>query len=197
MAGRILPETVIPDGGTASMAGNEMRVAEPEFAFRMQRICRRDRRPTRCERFSMRSARFIRRSRFRIRGLPISSAPERRKSSRTMPARICSCSVRRPRRTGARSISSRRSRLSRCAGKQFIGHGKNVLGDPRIGIDVARQRTAPARRDAESRRGGDNGHLPSAAANSVRRFVRGRFRLDRQGLGQVQVDCSTSFRAGA
>src|SRR6476619_4846299 len=33
MAGRILAETVIPDGGTASMAGNEMRVAEPEFAF--------------------------------------------------------------------------------------------------------------------------------------------------------------------
>jgi 2-keto-4-pentenoate hydratase len=35
MAGRILPDTVIADGGTASMAGNEMRVAEPEFAFRM------------------------------------------------------------------------------------------------------------------------------------------------------------------
>ena len=35
MAGRILPDTLIPDGGTASMAGNEMRVAEPEFAFRM------------------------------------------------------------------------------------------------------------------------------------------------------------------
>ncbi|HEX3860232.1 MAG TPA: hypothetical protein VHY35_00895, partial [Stellaceae bacterium] len=35
MAGRILAETVIPDGGTASMAGNEMRVGEPEFAFRM------------------------------------------------------------------------------------------------------------------------------------------------------------------
>ena len=35
MAGRILPETVIADGGTAAMAGNEMRVAEPEFAFRM------------------------------------------------------------------------------------------------------------------------------------------------------------------
>src|SRR5471032_2506798 len=35
MAGRILSETVIPDGGTASMAGNEMRVGEPEFAFRM------------------------------------------------------------------------------------------------------------------------------------------------------------------
>ncbi len=36
MAGRILPETVIRDGAAASMAGNEMRVAEPEFAFRMR-----------------------------------------------------------------------------------------------------------------------------------------------------------------
>ena len=37
MAGRIQPETVVADGGTAPMAGNEMRVAEPEFAFRMGR----------------------------------------------------------------------------------------------------------------------------------------------------------------
>jgi 2-keto-4-pentenoate hydratase len=36
MAGRILQETLIEDGGTAPMAGNEMRVAEPEFAFRMR-----------------------------------------------------------------------------------------------------------------------------------------------------------------
>ena len=36
MAGRILQETLIDDGGTAPMAGNEMRVAEPEFAFRMR-----------------------------------------------------------------------------------------------------------------------------------------------------------------
>jgi 2-keto-4-pentenoate hydratase len=35
MAGRILSETVIADGGAAPMAGNDMRVAEPEFAFRM------------------------------------------------------------------------------------------------------------------------------------------------------------------
>src|SRR6201986_2382274 len=35
MAGRILAETVIADGGTAAMAGNEMRVGEPEFCFRM------------------------------------------------------------------------------------------------------------------------------------------------------------------
>ncbi len=37
MAGRILPETVIRDGGTASIKGNEMRVGEPEFAFRLGR----------------------------------------------------------------------------------------------------------------------------------------------------------------
>lgn len=37
MAGRILTETLIENGGTAPMAGNEMRVAEPEFAFRMAR----------------------------------------------------------------------------------------------------------------------------------------------------------------
>lgn len=36
VAGRILSGTVIADGGTASMAGNRMRVAEAEFAFRMQ-----------------------------------------------------------------------------------------------------------------------------------------------------------------
>ena len=37
MAGRILAEMVIADGGRASMTGNEMRVGEPEFAFRMAR----------------------------------------------------------------------------------------------------------------------------------------------------------------
>jgi 2-keto-4-pentenoate hydratase len=36
-AGRIFAERVIADGGTASMAGNEMRVGEPEFAFRIGR----------------------------------------------------------------------------------------------------------------------------------------------------------------
>ena len=36
-AGRIFSERVIADGGTAPMAGNEMAVGEPEFAFRMGR----------------------------------------------------------------------------------------------------------------------------------------------------------------
>src|SRR3569623_986139 len=37
LAGRISRDTVIPDGGAASMRGNEMRVGEPEFCFRMGR----------------------------------------------------------------------------------------------------------------------------------------------------------------
>jgi len=37
LAGRILAETVIDNGGTASMKGNKMRVVEAEFAFRFVR----------------------------------------------------------------------------------------------------------------------------------------------------------------
>ena len=37
LAGRIMSSTVIADGGTASMKGNAMRVGEPEFCFRMGR----------------------------------------------------------------------------------------------------------------------------------------------------------------
>jgi hypothetical protein len=114
MAGRILPETVIPNGGTASMAGNEMRVAEPEFAFRMAADLPPRSSPYSVQEVLAAAARFIRRTKFRIRGLSISSALERRKSSRTMPAHICSCSARRPRRTAARLISSRRNRSLRC-----------------------------------------------------------------------------------
>ncbi len=37
LAGRILAERVIPDGGTIDLTGNQMRVLEGEFAFRMAR----------------------------------------------------------------------------------------------------------------------------------------------------------------
>jgi 2-keto-4-pentenoate hydratase len=37
LAGRIFADKVIADGGTASMKGNEMRVGEAEFAFRLAR----------------------------------------------------------------------------------------------------------------------------------------------------------------
>ena len=115
MAGRILAETVIPDGGTASMAGNEMRVTEPEFAFRMRVDL-----PARTTPYTMQQVldavdTLHRPSRFRIRGLPISSAPVPPRSLPTTPARICSCWDRRRARNGGRWIWSRKGPFSVCA----------------------------------------------------------------------------------
>lgn len=115
MAGRILSETVLPDGATASMAGNEMRVAEPEFAFRMATDL-----PPRSSPYSVQQtldavATLHPAIEIPIRGSRISSARVLRKSSRTMPVRICSFSARPPPRIGARSIWSRRNRSLRCA----------------------------------------------------------------------------------
>ena len=105
MAGRILAETVIADGGTASMAGNDMRVAEPEFAFRMGVDL-----PARAAPYTVQEVldavdTLHPAIEIPIRALRTSSVPAPRRSSPTMPARICSCSgLPRP-RTGARWIS--------------------------------------------------------------------------------------------
>ena len=116
MAGRILAETVISDGGTASMAGNEMRVAEPEFAFRMRVDLSARPTPYTVQQVldavdTLHPAIEI----LRIRGLPTSSAPAPRRSLRITPARICSCWDRRQALTGVRWTSSRSGRSSRCA----------------------------------------------------------------------------------
>lgn len=63
MAGRILKETVLPDGGTAPMAGNDMRVAEPEFAFRMRADLPPRRVFVHCERGARRSRHIASRDR--------------------------------------------------------------------------------------------------------------------------------------
>ena len=88
-------------------------------------------RPARC---STRSTRCIRRSRFRIRALPISSAPARRRSSPTMPARICSCWAL-PTTANWRAMDLVEERpVITLRGQHFVGHGKNVLGDPRVAL---------------------------------------------------------------
>ena len=135
MAGRILDETLIADGGTASMAGNEMRVAEPEFCFRMARDL-----PPRPTPYSV--AEVLRRrrhlasrdrdSRFAL--CRFRQAPARRSSSPTMPARICSCWAH---ATGAdwraRDLVEERPVIT-LRGQTYVGHGKNVLGDPRVAL---------------------------------------------------------------
>ena len=134
MAGRILAETVIADGGTASMAGNAMAVAEPEFAFRMRVDL-----PARSTPYSVqqvldavdtlhpgdRDSRFAL-CRFRRRRR---SAADRRQCLRA--------SVRaRARHDGglAGDRSGRGAPVITMRGERFVGHGRNVLGDPRAAL---------------------------------------------------------------
>ena len=135
MAGRILSETVIADGGTASMAGNEMRVAEPEFAFRMAGgFAAAIVALLPCKRFSMRSARFIRRSRFdNSRFADFVSAGAAQIIADNACAHLFVLGA--PTTSNWRALDLVEEKpVITLHGKTFTGHGKNVLGDPRIAL---------------------------------------------------------------
>src|SRR3954453_4543523 len=134
MAGRILAETVIADGGTASMAGNEMRVAEPKFAFRMRRDL-----PARSTAYTLQQvldavdtlhpAIEIPDSRF---GDFVSAG-----AAQIIADNACAhLFVLGPAATSDwRGLDLVEERpVIALRGQQFIGHGKNVLGDPRLAL---------------------------------------------------------------
>jgi 2-keto-4-pentenoate hydratase len=134
MAGRILSETVIPDGGTASMAGNEMRVAEPEFAFRMAADL-----PPRSRPYSVRDvldavgtlhpAIEIPDSRF----ADFVSAGAEQIIADNACAHLFLLGA--PTTANWRALDLVEERpVITLRGKQLIGHGKNVLGDPGIAL---------------------------------------------------------------
>ena len=134
MAGRILAETVIADGGTASMAGNEMRVAEPEFAFRMRVDL-----PTRSTPYTTQQVLDA------VDTLhPAIEIPDSRFSdfvgageAQLIADNACAhLFVLGPATTSDwRSLDLVEQRpVVTMRGQQFIGHGKNVLGDPRIAL---------------------------------------------------------------
>jgi 2-keto-4-pentenoate hydratase len=134
MAGRILAETVIPDGGTASMAGNEMRVAEPEFAFRMRVDL-----PARPTPYTMQQvldavdtlhpAIEIPDSRF----ADFVSAGAAQIIADNACAHLFVLGL--PTSADWRSLDLVEERpVVSLRGQQFIGHGKNVLGDPRVAL---------------------------------------------------------------
>jgi 2-keto-4-pentenoate hydratase len=134
MAGRILPHTVIADGGIASMAGNEMRVGEPEFAFRMARDL-----PPRSSPYSAREvldavdtlhpAIEIPDSRF----ADFVSAGAAQIIADNACAHLFALGGAAKSDWRALDLVEERP-LIRLRGKQFVGHGKNVLGDPRIAL---------------------------------------------------------------
>src|SRR5438132_2983251 len=134
MAGRILAETVISDGGTASMAGNEMRVAEPEFAFRMRVDL-----PARTTPYTMQQVLDA------VDTLhPAIEIPDSRFADfiSTGAAQIIAdnaCAhlfvLGRPATSNWRALDLVGEKpVITLRGQQFIGHGKNVLGDPRVAL---------------------------------------------------------------
>jgi 2-keto-4-pentenoate hydratase len=134
MAGRILPETVIADGGTALMAGNEMRVGEPEFAFRMARDL-----PPRSSPYSvgevldavatLHPAIEIPDSRFS----DFVSAGAAQIIADNACAHLFVLGAAAKSDWRALDLIEQRP-VIRLRGQQFTGHGKNVLGDPRVAL---------------------------------------------------------------
>ncbi|MEO8318302.1 MAG: fumarylacetoacetate hydrolase family protein [Bradyrhizobium sp.] len=134
MAGRILAETVIPDGGTADMAGNEMRVAEPEFAFRMREDLPPGSTPYTLQQVldavdTLHPAIEIPDSRF----ADFVSAGAAQIIADNACAHLFVLGP--PATSDWRALDLVEERpVITMRGRQFIGHGKNVLGDPRIAL---------------------------------------------------------------
>jgi 2-keto-4-pentenoate hydratase len=134
LAGRILAETVIPDGGTASMAGNEMRVAEPEFAFRMKADL-----PARSAPYTMQQvldavdtlhpAIEIPDSRF----ADFVGAGAAQIIADNACAHLFVLGAATTANWRAMDLVEERPQIT-LRGQHYLGHGKNVLGDPRIAL---------------------------------------------------------------
>jgi 2-keto-4-pentenoate hydratase len=134
MAGRILAETVLADGGTASMAGNAMCVAEPEFAFRMRTDL-----PPRPEAYdveevmaavgTLHPAIEIPDSRF----ADFASAGEAQLIADNACAHLFVLGPAAIADWRSRDLIEERPRAT-LGGREYIGHGKNVLGDPRVAL---------------------------------------------------------------
>jgi 2-keto-4-pentenoate hydratase len=134
LAGRIMRDTVIADGGTASMKGNAMRVGEPEFCFRMGRDL--------APRLSLYSvdevlaavdtlhpAIEIPDSRF----VDFASAGEAQIIADNACAHLFVLGAATSANWRAMDLVEERPQIT-LRGERYVGHGKNVLGDPRAAL---------------------------------------------------------------
>jgi 2-keto-4-pentenoate hydratase len=134
IAGRILEETVIANGGTAPMYGNEMRVVEPEFAFRMARDL-----PPRPSPYTVREALDAVETLHPAFEIPDSRFADFVKAGEAQLIADNACAhlfvLGAPTSADwrARDLIEERPVIT-LGGKEHIGHGKNVLGDPRAAL---------------------------------------------------------------
>jgi len=134
MAGRILSETVIPDGGTASMAGNEMRVGEPEFAFRMGRDL-----PPRQSPYNVREVLDAVDTLHPAIEIPDSRFADFISAGAAQIIADNACAhlfvLGPPTAANWRVLDLVEERpVIALRGQRYVGHGKNVLGDPRVAL---------------------------------------------------------------
>jgi 2-keto-4-pentenoate hydratase len=134
MAGRILMETVLPDGGTASMAGNEMRVAEPEFAFRMRADL-----PPRREAYTVSEVLEAAGTLHAAIEIPDSRFSDFVSAGEAQIIADNACAhlfvLGEPTVANWRGLDLVEERpVVTLRGTQYVGHGRNVLGDPRIAL---------------------------------------------------------------
>jgi 2-keto-4-pentenoate hydratase len=134
MAGRILAETVIPDGGTAAMAGNEMRVAEPEFAFRMAADL-----PPRSAPYTVSEVLDAVDTLHPAIEIPDSRFADFVKAGEAQLIADNACAhlfvLGPPTTANWRAVDLVEQKpVITLRARQYVGHGKNVLGDPRIAL---------------------------------------------------------------
>jgi 2-keto-4-pentenoate hydratase len=134
MAGRILSGTVIADGGTAAMTGNEMRVGEPEFAFRMARDL-----PPRVAAYSVDEVLAAVASLHPAIEIPDSRFADFVSAGETQIIADNACAHLFVLGEGttadwrARDLVEERPQIT-LRGQRYVGHGRNVLGDPRVAL---------------------------------------------------------------
>jgi len=134
MAGRILAETLIEDGGTAPMTGNAMSVAEPEFAFRMRIDLPPRKAPYSVADVldavdSLHPAIEIPDSRF----ADFVAAGEAQLVADNACAHLFVLGKATSADWRARNLVEERP-VTMLRSQRYVGHGKNVLGDPRVAL---------------------------------------------------------------
>ncbi|MGY4499666.1 2-keto-4-pentenoate hydratase [Bradyrhizobium sp. GM24.11] len=134
LAGRIMRDTVIADGGTALMKGNAMRVGEPEFCFRMGRDLAPRPAPYTIDEVlaavdTLHPAIEIPDSRF----IDFAGAGEAQLIADNACAHLFVLGAATSANWRAMDLVEERPQIA-LRGERYVGHGKNVLGDPRVAL---------------------------------------------------------------